>query len=794
MAEVEDNPESDFYCPEDCAEEPLLNLVSIAAIKLYYEDYSLANLQAKINSLVTDHPDIDLVVTPEYLFYGAGFAGLDYRDDPVMVRCENNSCSVESIGTSKSDELKNAVNTVQNIARQNKVNIVLGTVAEMEEISGIQFTFDTQLIIDNQGNIIGKHRMYPLIYPIGESTDYCKDDPDICQQARDSILDTDTTFSLKNKQGLTFEIIPIVCGEKNSDEVISRLSNSNADIAVISEFDVDCNYEDITERIFIGEDIFADAQPFVCEGILKSVFDKWKINNLLREGNILVAEGVVPSAGLFNYDLKQIQDLEITNDYTYGRIRLERIIPTFPQIICGNQACEEGETVENCPQDCKNINLVFISKASDRYVITDMAVWNNKLYYGTNNHGSCEDIGEVYEYPCTLQKGVCQPIGDFDYFQQQGIRYVRYGNNNILVPGLDPPDSLLGSSLNHYNLFVYNGEWEKHDLKPDTGGHLVDAAYFNGRYYVLTNAGLVVVKELKDYSSEGTYLNFEAETYEEKLQLGPASPASLTVWNNELYLSGPTLIGPVVWKYNGEGSVNEYHLIPYVLDFGISKPFGKKLYIKGARGGLYKTENGINYTSVEFFKNFTPSSQNESRMISDIAVLNDNIYVSVMVGQFDIPGEHPCNRDIFNPTRTMNIGSAFVTGYEIYSSYDGVNWYKAYNKTVFVKNYPDINFPIEAMDGKLYVGMTESQLIKGILLLFTNLYTYIPEGVDICDNNGCSACAAIGQPCTIACGDCPKLYSCAPGMDCGQCYPGHPECKYTTCKNNLCGINQWFCG
>jgi len=296
--------------------------ISVAAINLSYEEYALENLQNKINSLMTNHPDVDLIVTPEYLFYGGGFAGLDYRNDPVIVNCQNSLCDIKSINTVKSNELKNIINAMQNIASKNNINIVLGTIAEMEEVSGTNFTFDTQLIIDRQGNIIGKHRMYPLVYPVGKNTNYCENNAVVCQQAQDSILNTDIAFSLTNKQGIIFKIIPIICGEKNDDKVIARLNNSNADFAVISEFDVDCNYELISKRIQSGENIFENVPQFTCEWILKIVFDKWAANNLLKGGNIVVADGFVPSAGLFNFNLKPMQDLEITEDYTYGKIEI----------------------------------------------------------------------------------------------------------------------------------------------------------------------------------------------------------------------------------------------------------------------------------------------------------------------------------------------------------------------------------------------------------------------------------------------------------------------------------------
>jgi len=439
-----------------------------------------------------------------------------------------------------------------------------------------------------------------------------------------------------------------------------------------------------------------------------------------------------------------------------------------------------------CAPPAEQITLQFVSKASGRNVMTDMAVWDNTLFYGTNDHGVCEDAGEVYTYPCKIRDRMCFPIGDFDYFEQQGMGYVRYGNNNIIVPGKDPTaedngiwdifgDIFSGSSGNRYKLFVYDGQWHKHEIKPDAGGHLLDAAYFNGNYYVLTNYKNVVVKDPNDYSGNGDHLRFEPKV---------RSVLSLTVWNNNLYLTGPKSSAEYyMWKYDGqEEVVKDYYTISYHLDLAISKPFKGELYVKGESGGLYKTESigrlGFEiphpiFVPIDFFKDFIPS-QTESRQISDIAVLNDKIYVSVMVGQVG-SGSFWCN------DKHKTLPSVVITGYEIYSSEDGENWEKVFYKPVLVKNYPNMHFPIEAMNGRLYVGMTESITEKDRLIQFINLYSYDPTGYT------CYPCLYSGYPCSEEC-DFPALHSCRQGMDCTACYLGHPECKYWACENNQCTI------
>lgn len=385
---------------------------------------------------------------------------------------------------------------------------------------------------------------------------------------------------------------------------------------------------------------------------------------------------------------------------------------------------EEGylkleNSIENL--DCATYKLPDppYCKTTGRIYITDMAVWDDKLYFGTNDHGSCENVGEIYQYrPNTIP----EIMNGFDFFKQQGMKYVRYGNNNILVLGLDPTDE------NNYEFFVYDGLWHRHNILSDPGGHLVDMVYFNEKYYVLTNYGFVIVKNPTDYTGKGTRLNFEAESKVQKQEIGPVKITSLTVWNNLLYLIGAKQmdcnpkedsdcqIEYLLWKYGGQDSVKEYYMVPYDLNFGISKEFKGYLFVASPNGGLYKTENGENYDLVDFFNDFIPSSDDTSRRITDLEIVNGKLYVAVMVGRFGILGEFNCN------DKKMDISSMILESYEIYSSKDGNNWFRKFSKDMFVKNFPDINFPIVNYKDQLFLGITDSFEGEEYLQQFGNIY------------------------------------------------------------------------
>ena len=135
-----------------------------------------------------------------------------------------------------------------------------------------------------------------------------------------------------------------------------------------------------------------------------------------------------------------------------------------------------------------------------------------------------------------------------------------------------------------------------------------------------------------------------------------------------------------------------------------------------------------------------------------------------------------------------------ITNFKIFSSKEGINWFEVFSKETLVKRKCAFGqFPIEAFNGKLYVGLVDSEQKGDFLVQESNLYvadfTLTSPAEPIC--YGCSNCRNIGDSCSTECGDCPSLSGCLPGMDCTRCYPGYLYCKYWTCKNNMCGINQW---
>jgi len=289
-------------------------ILSVAAIKIKQSQYSLYNLENKINNLLQKHSEVDLIVTPEYLFYTG------YENDPVIVSCAGSVCGLTSTGTAKSNFLKSAIGKIQNIAFNKKVNIVLGTVAEREKIQNINVSFNTQLIIDKNGKIIGKKRKTIEWFTSPYYNCTANPNSSVCISIKNSALQTSKMFSLISRNGTNFKIVPLICGERSKADFLNLLINSKADIITNSEREGDCNYEQITQAIQNGARL-----PSCWTWMIQDIFIKKWVNerNIIKQNGYLVSsEGGSGIGGIINFSQEKLNQLEVTNDYIYGKINI----------------------------------------------------------------------------------------------------------------------------------------------------------------------------------------------------------------------------------------------------------------------------------------------------------------------------------------------------------------------------------------------------------------------------------------------------------------------------------------
>ena len=305
------------YCDNNQNQTNKTKSISVGAIDLERSNFSFENAQNKLNSLLTSHPDVELIVTPEFLFY------YGYQPDPVIVDCSNSVCNIESIGTDKSDELKEIIEYFIDTANQNNLTIVLGTISERIVVNNINVSISTQLIINKNGQIIGKHRATKKAEYYSKDVGNCGENPEFCYLVYQAQLETVRTFNVANNKGESFKIIPVICGEKGDDDFINLLSDSNAEIAVLSEFDRDCDYEETTIRIQAGENI-QNIPDNICASVIVYIMQDWIDNNLLQQDSywLISNAGDRGQTGIISWDAKQVGNLDLTEDYIYGKINV----------------------------------------------------------------------------------------------------------------------------------------------------------------------------------------------------------------------------------------------------------------------------------------------------------------------------------------------------------------------------------------------------------------------------------------------------------------------------------------
>jgi predicted amidohydrolase len=333
-----------YDCPIDsecidgeCVSEP--NLISVAAIKLDRDDYSLVNLNAKLISLITNHPEVDLIVTPEFIF----FDDQDYKENPVIVDCQVSPCLLSHIGTPISVGLKNKIENIQSFAAQYEVNILLGTVADLGIVNGYEVSFNTMLIIDTNGDIIGKQRKDSSGDAYVHGIDECSNVVDLCDEISLQALQTIESRELSTNDGTLFTIAPVICGDLDNQDAIDMLENSNVDIITLSSVH-SANYGTVVDQILAGQDPFENPSFLSVEWTVKNtLIDEYQSRGISKfDSYLVVANGgqgggmsglsaeIIPLNYDENYeagydilnDLAEIYDLDRTNDYSFGVIEI----------------------------------------------------------------------------------------------------------------------------------------------------------------------------------------------------------------------------------------------------------------------------------------------------------------------------------------------------------------------------------------------------------------------------------------------------------------------------------------
>jgi hypothetical protein len=231
----------------------------------------LSAITAKIDLLLSEHPDVEVVLTPEYTFFEKA-PKRHMRQTALDIDCDAGytNCSLSAGGGVYSTLVLNTINTLRQKAIDAGVYMYLGTVVERVDASAIPGVvpvpadtrynypadthpyvyYNTLLIIAPDGTMSIK-RKTGLEYLSGCGTDTACGD-----SIRALSMNSVRTFDIVNRKGQAVEVFPIICYERTYTPMLDyaqALGIQDIKIALVPEREGDSDYVDINEVIQSGE-------------------------------------------------------------------------------------------------------------------------------------------------------------------------------------------------------------------------------------------------------------------------------------------------------------------------------------------------------------------------------------------------------------------------------------------------------------------------------------------------------------------------------------------------------------
>ncbi len=225
------------------ADEKYVGVVLLKAASLRNSGNSLEawyklkteQLTGKFNKALIDHPDASLVVLPEYSLYRYGRTfRIDQAYDSV-VNLDRTGDGYYVIDTEDSYEpLVNAINAIQDLAKQHRVNVVLNTVPQKVYPDRILYASLPQSMVTNSALIIDPDgRIKDVDMKVSESFD-SNDYPQT-----EFAMESKNLRYFKTKDGHTISYINLICAEKYNQDLKKKLAGLNADIITYGEYEGD---------------------------------------------------------------------------------------------------------------------------------------------------------------------------------------------------------------------------------------------------------------------------------------------------------------------------------------------------------------------------------------------------------------------------------------------------------------------------------------------------------------------------------------------------------------------------
>jgi hypothetical protein len=228
-------------------------------------------MTAKIDRLLSDHPDVDVVLTPEYAFWESSVS--DFMPlTAVEINCvaAYTNCSLSAGHGVSSTLVLNTLNALRQKAIDSSVYMYLGTIVERVDASTIPGA--SPIHPSTKFNIPGDSHPYVyyntllIVAPDGSlsikrktGTEYngeCATGSACEATILANSMDTVRTFDIVNREGQAVEVFPIICYERTYEPMLDYAQAQgiqNIKVALVPEREGDSNYVDINTIIQSGD-------------------------------------------------------------------------------------------------------------------------------------------------------------------------------------------------------------------------------------------------------------------------------------------------------------------------------------------------------------------------------------------------------------------------------------------------------------------------------------------------------------------------------------------------------------
>ena len=337
------------------------NSLNVGVIEMQYAhiDDMAQTIIDQANELINDHPDVDVIVTPEYsLFSSTGY-------DQVYISLDKSGDIYELNPTEGDQKTINHLKALLELAKDNGVQLILGTVPlklgiDQSIYSNLNGTgvFNATLIINEKGEItdydlkvrgsdwlVGKSYPEFDFIPAGEINSYSKGYPifedggvylvaDTTHLAvKDAVKFTNQTTkvrAIKSKSGAEFKYATLICAERHSFEMLDMFKGEKVDIVFYQEWEGYYYFDELMETIqngvdtadfIIGNNSIPIDVPYAFKSFKRDLYKEFKKRDMIDEETYLIAsDSKKGRAGVLKYDFKKVAAIDYSKEYVYAKI------------------------------------------------------------------------------------------------------------------------------------------------------------------------------------------------------------------------------------------------------------------------------------------------------------------------------------------------------------------------------------------------------------------------------------------------------------------------------------------